>query len=200
MQKQTLPHNIHYENIIVCGGGMHVDQEQKYPWLKDEKKFLETSMKNGAHIVGLCLGGQLCAQILGAEVYPHPQGWETGWHNVHLQKTLGLPGFEEDRTLMFSQYHRYIFEAPKDSKIIAHNDWWQTQAFVWNNQVVGFQFHPERDLEVNRLMAEDRELPTEGHTHSKEQITQLGNLHQPISQLWFENMLNGFLQNTNTSE
>ena len=172
---------------------MHVDQEAVHPWLTDEKIFLEKSIQKGNKILGLCLGGQLVAQILGAHVGPHPEGWEVGWHPITLHEKPGLVGFEKKTEQYFSQYHRYIFEAPADAEVIASNDWWAPQAFLWKNQILAFQFHPERTMEGNRNTAMGCDLPLLGRTATKEQILALGQLHQPLAELWFEKVLNGFI-------
>ena len=181
-------------NIILCGGGIHVDQDHLYPWLKTERKFLEESLRQGAKVVGLCLGGQLMAQILGAKVGPHERGWEVGWWDVNLHATPGLAGFEESRQIKVSQYHRYIFEAPRDAKVVASNDWWGSQAYLWKNQVLGFQFHPERDNPGNHCVATERELPNEGKTQCRTEILTLGQQHQPQTDQWFRKVLNGFFK------
>ncbi len=178
--------------VILCGGGVHVDQEDQYPWLKPEKKFLEATIGRGTKVVGLCLGGQLCGQILGAKVYPHPNGWEIGWQEVSLKAIPGLPGFEKEESLIFSQYHRYIFDLPSGARSIATNAWWDVQAFEWNNQVIGFQFHPERDAAGYKALAKEPHMPKEGIVHSPKQILELGDLYEPNSRKWFFDFLDGF--------
>jgi GMP synthase-like glutamine amidotransferase len=181
------------QKIILCGGGVHVDQEDQYPWLKTEKEYLKAHVKAGNKMVGLCLGGQLCAQILGAKVYPHPKGWEIGWWDIHIRSTPSLLGFEASQKIKFSQYHRYVFEAPQDSIVIAHNDWWEPQAFLWEDQVLGFQFHPERDIGSSQRLALEKDLPTEGQTQTKEEILSFTKACQQPSEIWFKKVLDGFL-------
>jgi GMP synthase-like glutamine amidotransferase len=190
----SIPEAQEETRLIFCGGGVHAGQEDEYPWLRQEKKFLERSLKLGARVIGLCLGGQLCAEILGGRVAPHPIGWESGWFPVQLHATPNLKGFAHDLELHFSQFHREIFEAPKGSRIIASNEWWPAQAFEWNNQVLAFQFHPERNLEVNREIAKDSELPLGPRCQTAEDILKLGELHQAISAQWFFETLDGFLR------
>ena len=162
-----LPPPEQVQAVILCGGGVHVDQEDRYPWLRPEKKFIEACIAQNKQIVGLCLGGQLLAQILGARVYPHPQGWEVGWHDVTLQKVQTLAEFESSATVKFSQFHRYVFDLPPGAEILAQNSWWEVQAFHWKQQLLAFQFHPERDSVGNQVSANDSDLPTVGQTPSK---------------------------------
>lgn len=204
-QSQTTFHHIKLQNgeslpvakpnqsVILCGGGLHIDQEHLYPFLTAEKKWIEEQIKLGNKILGLCLGAQLCAQVLGAKVYPHSKGWEVGWWDVTLHQTAGLKGFEETKNLSFSQYHRYIFETPDQAEVIASNAWWPAQGYLWNRQVLGLQFHPERNLHDNRECALEKDLPNEGHTQTAEQILTHGEAHQPLAAKWFEQILKGFL-------
>ena len=55
--------------LVVLGGPMSVHDEARYPWLVDEKRFIERTIAAGARVLGICLGAQLIAQVLGARVY-----------------------------------------------------------------------------------------------------------------------------------
>ena len=189
---EPLPDPSDISALILCGGGVHVDQESQFPWLRPEKHLIEKVISQGTRIVGLCLGGQLCAQVLGARVGPHHRGWEIGWHDVALTQAA-LAGFELKKTLKFSQYHRYIFDLPSEATSLASNSWWDVQAFSWKNQILGFQFHPERDAAGNAGIANEKELPTEGQVQTREQVLALGDLHLPASTQWFHGVLDGFL-------
>lgn len=200
-----LPDPKRFSNIILCGGGPHPDQEDQYSWLRPEKKFLEQCFKQESHVLGLCLGGQLCATVLGADVGPHPQGWEIGWHPIEVvsdwnkhQKNInaltGTTAHSNKETLHFSQYHRYIFSAPTDAHIIARNDWWDVQGFSWKNKVIALQFHPERTMHSNLEITKEKDLPNQGNTQSAEHIAQLGIAHQPIAAIWYEKLLKDFLK------
>lgn len=194
-----LPDPSRFSNIILCGGGPHPDQEDQYPWLKPEKKFLEQCFKQESHILGLCLGGQLCATVLGAEVGPHPSGWEIGWHPIevfsdwHEHKQKSGANISKE-TLHFSQYHRYIFSAPTDAHIIARNNWWDVQGFSWKNKVIALQFHPERTINSNLEILNEKNLPNEGNTQQAKDIVQLGITHQPKAAIWYEKLLKDFLK------
>lgn len=189
-----IPQPLQGQHLLLCGGGVHVDQESEYPWLALEKKIVEKHIALGNKVVGLCLGGQICAQILGAKVAPHALGWEVGWWDVDIKSVPGLAGFEIAQTIKFSQFHRYIFERPQSSIQIASNDWWQDQAFLWNEQVLSFQFHPERDLVGNAACYLDDFVSRSGMVQSPEVAIALGNEHQKRAGDWFFKVLDGFLK------
>ncbi|MEO6094348.1 MAG: type 1 glutamine amidotransferase, partial [Fibrobacteria bacterium] len=69
--------------LVVMGGPMGVHDEAELPWLRDEKRAIESALKRGAAVLGICLGGQLLAQVLGAEVAPN-RAKEIGWFPVDL--------------------------------------------------------------------------------------------------------------------
>jgi GMP synthase-like glutamine amidotransferase len=174
---------------------MNVDEDAKFPWLKDERALIEAFMKSEKRILGLCLGAQLCAQVLGAPVYPHPKGWELGWWDIELQPTPSLAGFEEPAKLSVLHSHRYVFEAPQGSTLLAKNPWWENQGYLWNRQVMGFQFHPEAELDWNRECALDTDIPRGGQAQVAEEVLRLGELHQPQAARWFHRVLDGFFLN-----
>lgn len=191
-KNQPLPKPDDVDDLILCGGSMNVDEEHHHPWLKEEKKLIEAVLKKGGRVVGLCLGAQLTAEVLGAKVGPHTD-WEVGWHPVQLKQVPGLQGFETPRELSVFQWHRYVFEIPDGAQRIASNDWWENQAYLWKKQALCFQFHPETDLAWNRECALDRGLPSTGRSQTAEQILEQGPRLQPTMQAWFESVLEGFL-------
>jgi GMP synthase-like glutamine amidotransferase len=70
-----------FDLLAVMGGPMGVHDEPRHPWLKTEKRFLERALGAGKRVVGVCLGSQLLAEVLGGRVYRHAHA-EIGWHAV----------------------------------------------------------------------------------------------------------------------
>jgi GMP synthase (glutamine-hydrolysing) len=131
-----------YDAVLVFGGAMHVDQEERHGWLRDENALLQRLLADGVPTFGVCLGGQLVAKALGAPVRRMPSP-EIGWFDVDLTPEAaddpvfaGLP----ERFPAF-QWHSYCFELPEDGIALARNDRC-LQGFrvgsAW-----GIQFHPE---------------------------------------------------------
>lgn len=185
MNDPSLPPLESFDHVILCGGGMNVDQDEKYPWLAKERELIVQSLAQKKKIVGLCLGGQLCAQVLGARVYPHPRGWEIGWHEISF--------LENSKSLHFFQFHRYVFELPPEATVFAQNSWWQIQGFIWKNQVLGFQFHPEAEIPWTEHCLVERKEPTSGQVQELEAVLRSGEVHQPVSRQWFFDILDQFL-------
>src|SRR6185312_15616319 len=91
--------------LIVLGGAMNVDEEHLHPWLASEKKLINEAIQKGRKILGLCLGAQLIAEVLGAQVHRH-EHWEVGWHSVKIENSHALLNFSSAELKAF-QWHGY---------------------------------------------------------------------------------------------
>lgn len=69
--KDSYPSLGDYDGLLVLGGGPNVDQEDRYPFLVEEKKFIRQAMAEDMPYLGFCLGHQLLADALGAKVGPN---------------------------------------------------------------------------------------------------------------------------------
>ena len=69
--------------LIVLGGPMNVDEQQRHPHLHTELRLIEQALRQQVPVLGICLGAQLLAHALGAAVGRNPQQ-ELGWHRVRL--------------------------------------------------------------------------------------------------------------------
>jgi GMP synthase (glutamine-hydrolysing) len=192
--QNNIPYNIHffssqiipsndYDLIFICGGGMNVDEEEKFPWLTLEKQFIKKMINEKKKIIGLCLGAQLLAESLGGKVFKAPH-WEAGWQNVQLNHGKSIRAFE---------WHGYQFISPPESKITAFNEACAHQAFTYSDHIIAFQFHPESTVEWIIERANDPEKPgTEKFVQSKEEIlTELERQNQ--LQAWYFEELNTFI-------
>ncbi len=72
-EDQILPDMSQFDMLVVMGGPMGVYEEDKYPWLKKEKAFVLQAIEAGKTVIGICLGAQLIASALGADVYPNKE-------------------------------------------------------------------------------------------------------------------------------
>jgi GMP synthase-like glutamine amidotransferase len=69
---EPLPGHDEYDWLVIMGGPMSVHDTELYPWLDAEKEFARTSVDAGKTVLGVCLGAQLLACVLGAAVEPCP--------------------------------------------------------------------------------------------------------------------------------
>jgi len=133
-----------FDWLIVMGGPMGVSDEVEYPWLVKEKDFIRKAIENSKTVIGICLGSQLIAEILGARVYPNDQK-EIGWFDVKLTETAmkhPLFGNFEEQFPVF-HWHGDTFDIPAGSDLLMSSDICVNQAFLYKQNVLGLQFHLE---------------------------------------------------------
>jgi GMP synthase-like glutamine amidotransferase len=132
-----------YAAIISFGGSAHPHQEDRYPWLVTEKRFLAEAIADEVPVLGICLGSQLVAEVAGAQVrhLPHP---EIGWYDVTItdagrtDPVLGAigNGFEA------LEWHSYAVDLPANATLLAHSSSC-LQAYRLGDSAWGLQFHAE---------------------------------------------------------
>ena len=140
--------------IVAMGGPMSVNDEDRLPWLAEEKRAIGEAVRAGTPFWGVCLGVQLLAASLGAAVYPGPAP-EVGVLPVEL--TLdGLvdPVFESlPHEVLTLQWHGDTFDLPHDAVRLAGSPAYPNQAFRVQ-KAYGVQFHLEVSAEMAREWAE----------------------------------------------
>lgn len=147
--------------LVVLGGAMSVHDEADYPWLATEKAVLRRFLEAGRPMLGICLGSQLLAQALGAGVVRNAQP-EIGFFPIEF-----TPAARAHRLLRHAppaatvlHWHTEVFMLPPEALPVAASGATACQGFVWADQVVGLQFHPEMttDLLEELIGAEGAEL------------------------------------------
>lgn len=154
-----------YPLIVVLGGPMNVNDDGLYPWLREEKQFLFRHLNRRARILGICLGAQIMAQLLGAEVGRQKEK-EIGWFPVRwtpeAKEHPFFGGVRDETTVL--HWHEQGFGLPPLAQRLASSEACPEQGFVWKNRVVGLQFHLEMGREeVRRMLEEGGELPASSH-------------------------------------
>jgi GMP synthase-like glutamine amidotransferase len=143
-ENYQLPNADDIDWLIIMGGPMGVNDKDVYPWLAEEKACIRQAIDNGKTVIGICLGSQLIAEVLGAKVYPNKQK-EIGWFDVKLSETAKIhPLFDgfEDKFPVF-HWHGDTFDLPTGSIHLISSDVCLNQAFLYNDSVLGLQFHFE---------------------------------------------------------
>lgn len=141
---QTLPADDAFDWLIVMGGPMSIYDEDKYPWLKDEKAFIRRAIDGGKKILGVCLGAQLIADAMGAKVTRNDHR-EIGWHTISptpgARDTILSPVLSNPAEVF--HWHGDTFDIPEGATHIASSDACKNQAFIADDRIVAFQFHLE---------------------------------------------------------
>jgi GMP synthase-like glutamine amidotransferase len=141
---EDLPITKHFDWLIVMGGPMSANDEDKYRWMTKEKQLIEKAITEGKTVIGICLGAQLVADVLGANVHVS-KAKEIGWHQVNLTpKAKDLDLFESiPEEFMAFQWHSETFDIPARAIHIASSQACSNQGFIYKEHVIGLQFHLE---------------------------------------------------------
>ncbi|MFN8542643.1 MAG: gamma-glutamyl-gamma-aminobutyrate hydrolase family protein [Candidatus Binatia bacterium] len=142
--------------LIVLGGPMAAYEMDQHPFLLAEAGFVEKAMAAGRPVLGICLGAQLIAAVLGARVYAGARR-EVGWAPVTLtddgRDDPLFAGAEPELTVF--HLHGDTYELPPDGRNLASSALYEQQAFRVGDLVYGFQFHLEfTETIISRLATE----------------------------------------------
>jgi len=134
--------------MIVLGGIMGVHDERKHPFLEEVKNAMRQALDNATPQFGICLGGQLLADVAGGVVTANGYG-EKGLAEVNLTAAGVTDPLFNGVTSSFHafQWHNDSFTTPPGSVHLAGSSICPGQAFRIGN-AWGVQFHPEVDLSI----------------------------------------------------
>ena len=147
-----------YGAVLVFGGSMHADQDDRHPWLREENAFIQRLLQRQVPILGICLGIQLLAKAEGEAVYPLAAGPEIGWFPVELTYPAAEdPLFSRlpDRFEAFG-WHYYTYDLPERAEELARSVS-SNQAFRLGETAWGVQFHPEVTLDTLQAWLADKD-------------------------------------------
>ncbi|MBI1921874.1 MAG: type 1 glutamine amidotransferase [Geobacter sp.] len=149
---EPLPSPDQVSAAIVLGGAMGVHEIDKHPFLGDLKRFIRETVNRKTPFFGICLGGQLLADVLGAQVIAGSPCGEKGTLDVQLTETgKHDPLFNGiAQSFVTFQWHNDSFEIPEGGLLLASSQACPNQAFRFGNNAYATQFHPE----VNRTIVE----------------------------------------------
>jgi len=156
-QGERAPTDLHSSGgLIVLGGEASVCDLDRHPYLAEECALIDEAITGGRPVLGICLGAQLIAHVLGARVY-HGDRREVGWGRVDLTEAGRDDGIFGECTspLPVFHFHGDSFDLPAGARLLATSPAYERQAFEWGSQVYGLQFHLEFTAEmIERLMAD----------------------------------------------
>ena len=142
---EPIPEDPHiFKAVIVLGGPMNVDEEDRFPFLKAENDFIQKVLKARIPFLGICLGSQLLAKAAGARVVKSPVK-EIGWYRVQLtaegKKDALFHGFQESDPIY--HWHGDMFQIPAHAHLLATAQDCPHQALKVGPNAYGLQFHVE---------------------------------------------------------
>jgi GMP synthase (glutamine-hydrolysing) len=136
-----------FSALIVLGGPMSANDD--LPGIKDELNLIERELQAGTPTLGICLGSQLIAKVLGARVYRN-SALEIGWKPVFLTDAAKAdPVFSKlPSPAPFFHWHSETFDLPSGAEWLAWSDQCRHQAYRYGDNVYAVQFHPEITAEM----------------------------------------------------
>lgn len=135
---ENFPGLDNFDLLIIMGGPMNIYEYEKYPWLREEKVFIEEAISAGKAVLGICLGAQLIADVLKAEVFNNNYK-EIGWFPVFIVKqeiseTFLLKNVPEEFTAF--HWHGDTFSLPEGAKHLFASEACKNQGFIYRNTVL----------------------------------------------------------------
>jgi GMP synthase-like glutamine amidotransferase len=173
-KNESFPGLDNFDLLIIMGGPMNIYEYERYPWLSEEKAFIEEAISEGKAVLGICLGAQLIADVLKAEVFRNNYK-EIGWFPVstvkqEISETPLLENVPDEFTAF--HWHGDTFSLPIGAKQLFASEACKNQGFIYENRVIGLQFHLEMTSRAIRdVIGNCRdELIEEKYIQSEEEI------------------------------
>ena len=152
---EKLPEANKEDLILIMGGPMSVRDinNEKYFWLRQENEFIKKAIKNQISIIGVCLGAQLIAHILGGKIerlkdkYNKENKPEIGWYEI---SSIGEKSNEEislnlKEPLKVLHWHGDRIILPPQAELLASSNRCREQLFKVGELIYGLQFHVETE-------------------------------------------------------
>ncbi len=197
----TFPSVDSFDWLIIMGGPMNIYEEANYPWLKQEKEFIKRAIDSKKFVLGICLGAQLIADVLGARVTKNEEK-EIGWFPVNQMDSTSSVLFQNcPESFMAFHWHGDAFHIPEEAFHSAKSQICLNQAFEYKKRVFGLQFHLESTREsIQKLIAHcNDELIEARYIQSQEKMMEQIDYCEEIHQ-WNEQILNNILKEGTNSE
>lgn len=146
---EELPDHGAITAVIVLGGSMGANDDPVHPFLIKLKKFIRGVVEREIPYLGVCLGAQLLAAALEAEVASNAFP-EQGTCSIMLTEEGSRDSLFDGISPAFItfQWHNDSFSIPRAGVRLAFSGICHNQAFRVGSKAWGLQFHPEVDAAI----------------------------------------------------
>jgi len=167
-----LSHLADADCVVVLGGPMSAWDEQRNPWLRNEKRFIEQAVVAGQPVLGICLGAQILADVLGARTYKGAYK-EIGWFEAEATPESRTTWVGDALPARFETFfwHEDTYDLPDGAVHIARSGAFENQGFIWKH-TLALQFHLEVNPDWVRMLAnrDAQELVAASYTQTAETV------------------------------
>ncbi|OHD56864.1 MAG: amidotransferase [Spirochaetes bacterium GWF1_51_8] len=195
-EKAEFPSQDSFDWLVIMGGPMSTYEEEIYPWLRTEKAFIRDCISDGKTVIGICLGAQMLADVLGGKVFPNKEK-EIGWFPIDWTVEARVSPYFQGMPLKPVVYHWHgdTFTAPDWTIRIASSEATFNQGFIaedGKSLVIALQFHLESTPEsVDRIIANaGREIKPAAHIQTAPEMSSRGTDFRNIEEMIFRLMDN----------
>lgn len=128
--------------LILMGGPMGVYERDAHPWIDCEIDRLASRISLGLPTIGVCLGAQMIAAAMAAQVYSGPTK-EVGFAPVALSAAGADSPLRHVENVPVLHWHGDSFPLPEGAELLASTDVYHHQAFRRGPELLALQFHAE---------------------------------------------------------
>ena len=183
-----------HAGALIFGGPMSANDPDDF--IKQEIDWLEVPLRDNKPFLGICLGAQMLAKQLGAEVVAHPeQKVEVGYYPI-IPSDRGREMFDWPSHVY--QWHTEGFALPEGAELLAAGETYDNQAFSYGDNAYAIQFHPEVNLAMMHrwTVRGARRFVMDGAQNRAQQFQNRPFYDQPLKK-WLHEFLDFWLSGQN---
>lgn len=183
-----------FDAAVVFGGPENLSEDDHLDYLRKELAWIERWIAADQPYLGLCLGAQMLARVMGARVAPHDEGWhEIGYARITPTEQGRDHGFMSEPMFVY-HWHKEGFDLPQDAVPLASGEVFENQAFRYGKGAYGLQFHPEvTSSVVSRWTKDSSDSLKAPGAHPPERQLADCRYHDAPLERWFQSFLDRWL-------
>ena len=143
-ENPSMPDVEEVDLLVLMGGSMNIYEEDRYPYLAAEKELIKACIVDHKRVLGICLGAQLIADVLGEKVFKNREK-EIGWFPVQQDGKAEENKIQQIFPAIFTPFHWHgeTFDLPNGADLLGSSDACRIQGFLYGYHVIALQFHLE---------------------------------------------------------